>query len=211
MKLYVFPPSPNARKPMFVAHHLGLEHDTEIVDLSSSAQHAADYAKLNPNEMMPTLVDGDFVLWESNAISQYLCSKSASQTLFPSDPKSQADVNRWQCWELAHWAPACGSLVFENMVKALFGDTSGPDPEKVKAGEQQVHKYAAVLNQSLAGRQWLVGDEVTLADISTGVFVTFAAPARLPLDGYAEIQRWYSQLEEIDAFKATLPQMPALE
>ena len=114
MKLYVFPPSPNARKVMMVAHHLGLDYETEIVDLTAGDQHTEAYRAINPNGVMPALEDGDLTLWESNAIMQYLCNQSESQTLWPSDVAAQADVSRWQCWQLSCWGPACGTLVFQN-------------------------------------------------------------------------------------------------
>ena len=208
MKLYVFPPSPNARKVMMVAHHLGIDYETELVDLSAGGQHTPEYRAINPNGVMPALQDGDLTLWESNAIMQYLCSKSESQTLWPADAAAQADVSRWQCWQLTCFGPACGTLVFQNMVKALFGDDSGPDPVKVAEGTEQFHKYAHVLDNHLEGRDWIVGDTVSLADLSLAPFLGFAVPARIPVDGYGEILRWLGNLEELPAWQATVPQLP---
>ena len=65
IELYVFPPSPRAFKPMVVANHLGIETTLRIVDLVKGDQKAPQYAALNPNMRMPTLKDGDYVLWES--------------------------------------------------------------------------------------------------------------------------------------------------
>ena len=94
MKLYVFPPSPNARKVMMVAHHLGLDCETELLDITAGAQHTPEYRAINPNGVMPALQDGDLTLWESNAIMQYLCSKSESQTLWPAEPAAQPGTDR---------------------------------------------------------------------------------------------------------------------
>jgi glutathione S-transferase len=63
IELYVFPPSPRAFKPMVVANHLGIETTLRIVDLVKGDQKAPQYAALNPNMRMPTLKDGDYVLW----------------------------------------------------------------------------------------------------------------------------------------------------
>jgi len=208
MKLYVFPPSPNARKVQMVTHHLGLEPEIEIVDLGAGDQHSPAYLAINPNGVMPALQDGDLTLWESNAIMQYLCSKSESQTLWPSDPAAQADVSRWQCWQLTCFGPACGTLVFQNMVKAFFGDDSGPDPDKVAEGTEQFHKYATVLNDHLRGREWIVGTGVTLADLSLASFLGFAGPARIPVAEYDEINRWMESVGALEAWQATEPQMP---
>jgi glutathione S-transferase len=72
IELYVFPPSPRAFKVLAVANHLEIPYTTHLVDLGKGEQRAPGYAALNPNMRMPTLKDGDFVLWEANAILQYL-------------------------------------------------------------------------------------------------------------------------------------------
>jgi glutathione S-transferase len=75
IELYVFPPSPRAFKVMAIANHLGIETNLRMIDLVKGDQKTPEYAALNPNMRMPTLKDGDYVLWESDAIAQYLTSK----------------------------------------------------------------------------------------------------------------------------------------
>ena len=210
MKLHVFPPSPNARKVQFVAQHLQVPHEVEIVDLSKGQQRSPDYLKLNPNGVMPTLTDGDFVLWESEAIMRYLCSKKPGQTLLPDDPKKNADVMRWQAWALANWAPACGTCIFENLVKVLL-QGGKPDAARVADGEARVQKYGQILDDYLKGRKFLVGDALTLADVSNGVFLGLAGPGRVPIQNFKEIQRWSASLDQFPAWKATAPQLPGAQ
>src|SRR5581483_8958990 len=167
MKLHVAPPSPRAIRVLAVAHHLGLDPDVVPVDLVGGDQRKPAFRALNPNGKMPVLEDDGFVLWESNAIMQYLAAKAGDRALWPSEPRRQADVSRWQCWELAHWGPAAGTLVFERFVKALFGQ-GGPTPSEVERGEREFHQYAAVLDLHLRQREWLAGDAVTLADMTVG-------------------------------------------
>src|SRR5262245_12946848 len=112
MKIHIAPPSPRAIRVLAVVHHLGLDTDIKLVDLVGGEHMKPEFAALNPNRKMPVLEDDGFVLWESNAIMQYLAARQGDRTLWPSDPRRQADVSRWQCWELAHWGPACGTLVF---------------------------------------------------------------------------------------------------
>jgi glutathione S-transferase len=122
MKLYVFPLSPRAMKVIALAEHLQIEHETQLVDLTKGDQMKPEFTALNPNQRMPVLEDDGFVLWESNAILQYLASKKpAGAALWPSDPRRQAEVSRWMFWEACHWAPACGTLAFERVVKKLLG------------------------------------------------------------------------------------------
>ena len=99
IEIYAFPPSPRAFKVMAVAHHLGLDHTLRMVDLRKGEQTTPQYAALNPNMRMPTLKDGDYVLWEANAIAQYLASKRPESGLLPKDERARLDVIRWQFWD----------------------------------------------------------------------------------------------------------------
>ena len=208
MKLYVFPPSPNAFLPTLVAAHLGLDIELETVNLPAGDTRTPSYSELNPNQLMPTLVDGDFVLWESTAISQYLCSKSPGQTLWPSEPRAQADVSRWMCWRLAHWGPACGILTFQNLVKPILGDTSGPDPAELERGNEQVTRFATVLDEHLKRRQWLAGDALTLADFAVGVWLRYKDQAKLPIADKPELLRWFDAVSSLESWQRTQPQLP---
>ena len=122
MKLYAIVGSPNSRKVLSVIHHLGIDVEIEYLDLFQGQHKTLEYTALNPNGMVPTLVDGDLNLWESNAIIQYLADKAGSDELFPTDSKKRADVVRWQCWELAHFNQAFGTLAFESVAKPSFMD-----------------------------------------------------------------------------------------
>src|SRR5437868_12528547 len=100
IELYVFPPSPRAFKVMAAANHLGLDWTPRMIDLRKGEQKAPQYAALNPNMRMPTLKDGDFVLWESGAILQYLAGKKPESGLLPTDETGRLNVTRWQFWDM---------------------------------------------------------------------------------------------------------------
>ena len=204
MKLYHFPISPNSRRVIAVLHHLGLDCELQIVNLAQGDQMHDDFLKLNPNHMIPTLVDGDFVLWESNAIMQYLCSKVAEQSLWSNDPVVQAEISRWQFWQTAHFGRACGILIFEHLIKGALNMGSADDQEVVK-GEESFHRFAQVLENHLNGRDWLVGNQVTLADLSVGSFLDLAEMAHYPMSNYIQIKRWYNNIEQLAAWQSSTP------
>lgn len=204
MKLYYFPISPNSRRAVAVLHHLHLDCELEVVDLSKGEQMQPDFLKLNPNHMIPTLVDGDFVLWESNAIMQYLCSKVPNTSLWSADPRVQADISRWQFWQVGHFGSACSVFIFERVVKKLFMSAEA-DLQEIAKGEERFHRFAQVLEQHLKGREWLVGDAVTLADFSVGSFLDLAGLAQYPMTPYIEIPRWYRNIEQLPAWKSSAP------
>jgi glutathione S-transferase len=211
IELYVFPPSPRAFKVMAVANHLGLETTLRFVDLVKGEQKAPEYATLNPNMRMPTLRDGDYVLWESNAIGQYLAGRKPESGLLPSDERARLDVIRWQFWDLAHWDPACAVFIFEHVVKPIVSNGSGPDPAAIAQGTEAFHRVARVLDRQLAGRKFVVGDALTLADFSLGATMNLADAAGFPVAPYGEIERWYATLRALPAWERTLAQcsMPA--
>jgi len=208
MKLYATPPSPRAIKVLATVHHLGLDVELIPVDIVNGENRTAKFLALNPNHRMPVLDDDGFVLWESNAIMQYLASKRPTAGLWPSDPRSQADVSRWQCWELAHWDPACGTLLFQRFVKGLLGQ-GDPDPAEVARGEASYHELATVLDGHLRTRDWLVGRALTLADISVGCWVACAGLGGYSVDAFPAVARWYDRLQVLPAWQRTIAAPPA--
>ena len=204
MKLYHFPISPNSRRAIAVLHHLGLACELQAVDLSKGEQLQPEFLKLNPNHMIPALIDGDFVLWESNAIMQYLCSKVPDNSLWPANPKIQADISRWQFWQAAHFGSACSVMIWENFIKQAL-NMGDADEREVAKGEERFHRFAKVLEDYLQGREWLVGDAVTLADFSVGSFLDLTEKAKYPIAPYVEIQRWYRNIEQLPAWQSSAP------
>jgi glutathione S-transferase len=209
MKLYTFPPSPNGRKVDAVVRQLGIgsELETELINLGEGAHRRPEYLAVNPMGKVPALTDGDLVLWESNAISMYLCERAGDSTFYPKDPKKRADIARWMFWESSTWAPATGMITFENFVKKFFGGGE-PDAAKVKEGEEKFHSAARVLEARLTGRRFIQGDDVTLADFALGAMLTYAGPARIPVGDYENVQAWWGRLNEIPAWRDSAARPP---
>ena len=206
MKLYGFPASPNTWKVRALASHLKMPLEFEFVDLTKGAQHAPAYLALNPASRTPTLVDGDFKLWESNAILQYLASKIATP-LYPSDSRSRADIARWLCWDLAHWgAQACQPLIFENLVKK-FVNLGLPDAAAVAKGNEAFNKEAKMLDAHLGKQKHLVGDALTIADFAVAAPLFHAAGAQMPLGPYAHLRGWFERVSSLPCWGETAPQM----
>jgi len=206
IELYVFPPSPRAFKVMAVANHLGIETKLNFVDLRKGEQRSPQYAALNPNERMPTLKDGDFVLWESNAITQYLATKDRNHSLLPTEERERMDVIRWQFWDSSHWDPACAVFIFEHIVKPAVLKIGAPDEAALAKGAESFRRAARVLNDQLKGKRFVTGEKLTLADFSLGSPLNLAEMAHLPFDTYDEIKRWYAGLKALPVWQKTLAQ-----
>jgi glutathione S-transferase len=206
IELYAFPPSPRAFKVMAIANHLGIDTTLRMVDLVKGEQNTSEYAALNPNMRMPTLKDGDYVLWESNAIGQYLAAKKPESGLFPKDERARLDVTRWQFWDLAHWDPACAVFIFENIVKSVVLKNGEPDAAAIAKGTESFHRAAKVLDGQLKGRRFVTGDALTVADFSLGAPMNLADMACFPIEPYREIRRWHEALRALPAWQKTLAQ-----
>jgi len=204
MKLYVLPPSPRAFKVIALKNHLGIECEMQLIDLARGDQRAPRYVAMNPNQKMPVLDDNGFVLWESNAILFYLASKNPQSGLWPSNLREQADVLRWLAWESAHLdAESCGMVGFEKISKGVLG-LGAADPAFIARGEENFMRFAAVLNESLKGRNWLAGDKLTIADFSVGAWVPAAERLELPVGKFSQIARWYDGLASLPAWGASM-------
>jgi len=203
MKLYVFPPSPRAIKVLAVAHHLGLAFEPVLVDLTKGDQKAPEFLRLNPNGRMPVLQDDDFVLWESDAIIQYLADKKPGQ-LMATDIQGRALVAQWLAWDIFDWDSACAMLLFENLVKKLLTGAAA-DPVRVKEGEEKFVKAATILDAQLAGRGFVLGNALSVVDFALAAPLHYAQACNFPLAPFENIQRWYARVGTIDAWKKALP------
>ena len=199
VELFVFPPSPRAVKVLAVANHCGVEYQTRIVDLFKGDQNHPEYIALNPNKRMPVLRDNTFVVWESNAICQYLVGQSRRAELLPDDLRSRALVYQWQCWELAHWVPMIGIFIEENVKKSLRGER--PSVAEVEKAEHLFHIHAPILDSHLRDRPFLAGDDLTVADFSIGVWLDGADLAKYPLERYEHLRRWHATLGALPSWK----------
>jgi glutathione S-transferase len=203
LKLYVFPPSPRSFKVRAAAAYLGLDYETVIVDLGKGEQRRPEYAQLNPNRKAPALEEDGFRLWEANAILQYLASKRPDRGLLPSDPQRRAQVAQWQFWDLAHWEPACVTLVFERYLKEFFG-LGEPDPAEIERGLEAFARVAPVLDEQLGSSRFVAGAEPTIADFSVGALLNLSEKIGLPLDEYRNMRRWHGELTELPGWRQSM-------
>lgn len=203
MKLYSVQQSNNCRRVLATIQHLGLTN-VEVIEQQMPDTKKPEYLAYNPNGKVPTLVDGDFRLWESRAIMQYVASMKPGNTLWPNDPKRQADIARWQFWEASHLSRGTGAYAFERLFKKIFMKQD-PDPVALAAGEKEWNTFAPILNAQLESRTWITGGEITLADFSVGACFSYAEPSGLPMDSYTHIKAWLGRLNEVPAWKNTAP------
>jgi glutathione S-transferase len=202
MQLHADPITVNCRKVLAGLDLIGAPFELVHVDYFKGQQKEPAYVAVNPNASLPALVDGDFVLWESNAILQYAADKVANHSAYPTDLKTRSDVNRWLLWESSSWFPSCYVYLVENCVKPLLGGQA--DPAVLAAQDAQFHKLAAILDARLATHAWVCGDHPTIADIALAAPMHLHGWQQLPLEPHANLLRWLTErVETLPCWKKT--------
>jgi len=201
MKLY-YSDLLSARKACAVARHLKAPVDFIYLDPAKGEHKTPAYAALNPNTKVPTLVKGERITWEADAIMCQL-SDDMGADLWPHDAR-QIDIVRWFSWNAQHLTRAGGGLYFENIIRKRF-NIGAPDAKAVEADQNEFRRYAAVLSDHLKGRTWLVGDTLTVADFSVAVTLPYARDAQIPLNEFPEVRRWHDQLNAFEAWREPFP------
>ena len=191
--------SVNVQKVLWCCDELGLPYERIDAGLQFGRVNDPDYRELNPNGQVPTLVDGTFVLWESNSILRYLAMQyGASSALYPSEPKLRASIDRWLDWSLSTLAPA-ERPVFLTLVRT---PPQQRDMEALAVNVKTLVSRWKIVDGHLQGRFHLEGDRFTIADIVLGAFAKrwfgIAGIDRPPMPS---LERWYQRLTQRVPFK----------
>jgi len=201
MKIYHDPITVNCRKVLAGMDLLGVEYESVKLDYFAGDHKKPEYTAINPNATMPCLVDGDFVLWESNAMLQYAADKAGPSAAYPADARRRADINRWHLWEASAWYPSCYTYLVENLVKPMTG--GAPDPAVLDAEQERFDRLAGILDERVSGRAFIMGDEPTLADIAVAAPMHLHFFQKLPLDPYSNLRGWIDRVEELPCWQRT--------
>jgi glutathione S-transferase len=208
MKLYGFAPSPNTWQVRALAAHIGVPLDFVALDFTKGESRTPEFLAINPTGRTPALTDGDFTLWETLAVMQYVAGKKPN-ALWPDDARSRADIARWQSWNLAHWnRDAWAPVLSERLVKKIF-NLGPPDEAVIAKGVEAFAKEAAMLDAHLGKRKYLVGDALTIADFAVVATLFYAKEADLSLAPYPQLRAWSERVMALPCWTATAPQMAA--
>lgn len=198
MILHTFVGSPNGRKVEAVVNHLELTVELVHHAFPGDVQ-SPDFLAINPNGMVPVLLNDSFVLWESNAIMQYLADCSGKTSLFPRDPRLRADVSRWQFWEQRHFNRACGTLAFELVAKPHLGMPQ--DKRQIEAATADLARFAPVLERAISGRQFIASDHLTIADYSLVTFESYRQVIAFDWSSFPELNAYFDRIRSTPAWQ----------
>lgn len=183
----------NVRKVLWTCAELQLPYEREDWGSGFRATDAPEFLALNPNAMVPVVVDGDFVLWESNAICSYLASQYPRDGLLPQAPRERARVEQWMGWQATELNNAW-RYVFMARVRHSPAHT---DESAIAAGEREWGRQMAILEGQLEKTDaYVAGERFSLADVMIGLSVQrwFMTPMERP--GLPAVAAYYERLSQ---------------
>jgi len=182
-KLYGTSRSRSARS-LWALEELGVKY--EHVPIATTEARSADNLKRNSNGHVPVLEDDGVVVWESMAINLYLAEKYGKNSLWPAEPAAHADIYKWSFWALTEVEPHLMTILRNRVMNP-------PEQRDEKAAQAAVEALKAPLNvleQSLKGREYLLGKNFTIADLNVAAVMSWAPMMKLDFSSTPTVQAW---------------------
>lgn len=189
--------SSNVQKVLWCCGELGIEFDRTDLGGKFGGNKETAYLNMNPNGLVPTIQDGDFILWESNSIMRYLNEKYGQGKLLPPTIEGRANANRWMDWQLSVLNPSIVPL-FWSLIRT---PPEKRDPKVIQGALDKTGAAWRMVENQLAHGEFIAGENFSLGDIPLGVWAY--RWFNLPIDGpkFARIEAWYNRLRERPAYQ----------
>lgn len=198
MKVWGRTSSSNVQKVMWAIAELGLEHERVDAGGAFGVVDTPQYAAMNPNRLVPTVEDDGHILWESNSIVRYLGARYGAGTLSPNELALRAQAERWMDWQLSTVHPNWGQM-FMGLVRTPAAQR---DMNKINAAVKNLGATYQILDAQLAGRDYIMGNALTVADIPLGVTAYRYYELGVERPPMANVDAWYARLQARPAYAA---------
>jgi glutathione S-transferase len=202
MKLYMHPVSMTSRPVRLFIAESKIPCEEQVIDLMTGEHLKPPYATINPNSLVPMLEDGDLRLTESSAILKYLADKTGSPA-YPKDLKARAKVNEMMDWINTNFYRDWGyNLVYPQIFPHLKRRSDEAQAATIELGQQSAKRWLKVLNDHWIGpnKQYLCGDQITIADYFGAGIVTLGEIIRCDLSAYPNVQRWLDNMKKLPSW-----------
>ncbi len=187
----------NVMKVLWCADELALEYEQIDAGMAFGVVNEEFYRAKNPNGKVPCLEDGERVLWESNTIVRYLAAVHDSGGLYPADPGMRAEAEKWMDWQLT--TPYADiNYIFWGMVR---NSPAHQDPQRQSEAIGHLDGYWAIVDRALAGRDYLLGAQFTIADIPLGCLMWRWNNLQIPRVRFEHLEAWHERLKARTAFQ----------
>jgi len=190
----------NVRKVVLAAQLLGLPFERVDAGAAFGVTRTPEYLARNPNALVPTLEDGDFVLWESNVIVRYLCAKYGIPLDRPQDLQQRFDAERWMDWQQTTLNPA-GREAFVQLIRVALEKRQQQLIDESIAATEPLLK---ILDAHLARQAYMAGDAFTMADIPIACEIHRWRGTPVPQVPLPNVDRWYDGIRSQAAARGVL-------
>jgi glutathione S-transferase len=191
-KIYGDPGSGSLRRVTTAAKIMGIDLERVNVDLFKGESQTEEFkSRLNPHGLTPVLVDGDFILYEAAAINLYLANKVNSPLLGTTE-QDRSRVLQWMFWSGEQWRTFTVTIFDERVGKTVMNLPK--DENLIAFAEGKIRAAAKVLDKYLEGREFMVGDALTLADLDVAAPFSQVGRARFPLGEFPNLVAWHDNL-----------------
>ena len=197
LKIWGRTTSSNVQKVLWCCAELGIEYERVDWGGPFGGNRDPEYLKINPNGLVPTVIDGDLVMWESNSICRYLAATRGGEWLYPADPAARTHVERWMDWQLSVVAGPMGGLL-QGLVRTA---PEQRDPAAIEAARRGALRAWTIDDEAVAERPYLAGDSLSLAEIVLGtqIYRWFNFPIERP--ELPRLRAWYERFCERPGFQ----------
>ncbi len=199
MIIFYGAPMSSAGRTHWMLEEVGVPYDYKRISLRDGDNKKPEFLKINPAGKIPTLVDGSMVLTESVAINFYLAEKYG-KGLMPADVVERAHVYEWTFWAISNTQP----LFLDILLNTMIRPEAERNPKAVEAARQQLPAYLDGLNRALQGKEYLVGNRFTVADLNVASVLGLGAFVGVDLAAYAHAQAWLSRVQGRPSFAKSL-------
>ena len=160
-------------------------------------EHKGDaFLKLNPNGKIPCLTEGEFVIWESVAINNYLAEKHAPQ-LLGTTPEIRGTVQQWNLWAMLELQKP----IIDIFIQKVFVPEERRDLALIERSLNSCPPLFKILDNALSSRKFLAGDTFTVADLNMASVVAIATPIQMDISAYKNINAWMDAVTQRPSFK----------
>ena len=197
IKILGRPNSVNVQKVMWTAAEIDVYVDRQDIGGAFGGNDTEDYLAKNPNGRVPTLVDGDFVLWESQAIVRYLSERHGAAPWYPETLQDRGLCSQWMDWYIANLHPAM-TVMFWQLIRTSDADRNNA---AVATAAVDAAKEWAILDKHLENNAYLLGDELTMGDVPLGCAAYRWHSMDIERPELPNLKRWWDSLVARDAYK----------
>jgi len=187
----------NVQKAMWAIGELGLEHTRHDVGGPFGGLDTPEYLALNPNGRIPTVVDGDVIVWESNAVVRYLAAAHGAGSLWPTGAGVRAISDQWMDW-VSMEVMGNLTLAFWHLVR--FSEDER-DMDVVKTAAAALASTFALLDRHLTGRTFIAGDQLTMGDVPAGAAVYRYLTLEMDRPALPAVRAYFDRLQERSAYR----------